>query len=221
MEEKILALAFCLGGIIIGLILPAMSQKIISRKLLKKGIKPGIDLGYLKSHTKLGVCLINAGLWLLTVLSLENIITSILLSTLFTLAILITIIDIKIRTIPNELILIMSAVGIAFQTLHFGFSSLLGVFASMIGMMVFFIAVAGLVGLCKVGAGDVKLAGAMGLTLGFPNIITALAVMSVAVLIYSLVGFVTKKLSLQSMVPFAPFMMLGTGLSLIRILGMI
>ena len=218
MGSKILALvAFCLGGIIIGLMLSTMAQKIIYHKSLKKGIKLGEDTVYLKPLTKLGVCLLNSGLWTLTVLRLGNIITSILLSSLFTLAILIAIIDIKIRTIPNELVLLLSIVGIAFQILHFGFSSLPGAFVSMTGMMISFLAVAALVGLCKVGAGDVKLAGAMGLALGFPNIITAIAVMSAAILIYSLLGFITKKLSLQSMVPFAPFMMLGTVFSLIRI----
>lgn len=213
-----MALAFCLGGIIIGLMLSTMTQKIICHKSLKKGIKLGKDTGCLKPLTKFGVCLLNSGLWTFTVLRLGNIITSILLSSLFTLAFLITITDIKIRTIPNELVLLMSIVGIAFQMFHFGFSSLLGAFASMLGMGASFTAVAALVGLCKVGAGDVKLAGAMGLVLGFPNIITALVVMSAAIAIYSLLGFITKKLSLQSMVPFAPFMMLGTVFSLIRIL---
>lgn len=216
-----MALAFCLGGIIIGLMLPNIVQKMINHKLLKKGIKLGEDAGRLKPLTKLGVCLLNSGLWSLTVLRLGSIITSILLSFLFTLAILITITDIKIRTIPNEFVLLMSTVGIAFQMIHFGFSSLLGACASMLGTVVSFTAVAALVGLCKVGAGDVKLAGAMGLVLGFPNIITALAVMSAAILIFSLLGFITKKLSLQSMVPFAPFMMLGTVLTLIRILIML
>lgn len=60
----------------------------------------------------------------------------------------------------------------------------------------------------------------MGLVFGFPNIITALVVMSAAILIYSSVGFITKILSLQSMVPFAPFMMFGTVFSLIRIIVM-
>jgi leader peptidase (prepilin peptidase)/N-methyltransferase len=220
LASKVLALAFCLGGTIIGLLLPAISQKIICRKSFQKGIKPGMDTGYLKPYTKLGVCLLNALLWSFTVLRLENIKTAILLSSLFTFAILVTIIDIKIRIIPNELVLLMATAGVAFQALHFGFSSLVVAVASMIGMVGSFTAVAGLVGLCKVGAGDVKLAGAMGLVLGFPNIITALAVMSAAILIYSSVGFITKKLSLQSMVPFAPFMMFGTVFSLIRILVM-
>ena len=128
---------------------------------------------------------------------------------LFTIAVIIAIIDIRIRIIPNELLLIMLAMGIAYQAVSFGLMAILTSLVCMVVMIIVFTAVAGFVGMDKVGAGDVKLAGAMGLVLGYPNVITAVLIMSAVFLIFTLIGMTLRKLTLKSMLPFAPFMMTG------------
>ena len=61
----------------------------------------------------------------------------------------------------------------------------------------------------KGGMGDVKLAFFMGLILGFPNIIPALIIAHVATL-FLWVGVAFKWLDRRALIPFAPFLALGT-----------
>ncbi len=136
-----------------------------------------------------------------------------------TLGLIIAYIDVKIRIIPNELVLVILIFGIVFQITYFGFNALFGAVISMIVMMVVFTAVAGFVGFGKVGAGDVKLAGVMGLSLGYPLIITAIGIMAVVLLIYILTGMALKKIYLSTMLPFAPFMIIGYISALLTLVG--
>lgn len=137
------------------------------------------------------------------------------MSLIFTLSVIIAIIDLQIRLIPNELVLALLVLGLIFQITYFGKESLPSSILTMFGMMLIFSVVAGAMGFGKVGAGDVKLAGAIGLTLGYPNILTALIVLAALIVIYCSIGLATKRLTLRSMFPFAPFMMAGTVSALI------
>jgi prepilin signal peptidase PulO-like enzyme (type II secretory pathway) len=112
----------------------------------------------------------------------------------------------------------MAAAGIAFQISHSGISALVPSFVCMAVMMVLFAVAAVIVGFDKVGAGDVKLAGVMGLALGYPGIVTALMYMSASLLIFSAFGLILRRITVKSMLPFAPFMMLGMSVSLAYIL---
>jgi len=124
----------------------------------------------------------------------------------------------KTRIIPNELVLATIAVGVCFQITYYGAISMITALFTMAGMMILFSVAAGMVGFGKVGAGDMKLAGAMGLALGYPGILTALAAMSAGLLIYSLTGLFLRKLTMKSAFPFAPFMMLGLAVSLLKLI---
>ena len=112
----------------------------------------------------------------------------------------------------------MIVLGLAFQAVQFGLSALFPALLCMVAMMILFSAVAGFIGFDKVGAGDVKLAGTMGLALGYPAIISGLIIMSVVFVLFTLAGLVTKKLTLKTMVPFAPFMMTGMVFALLYII---
>ncbi|MBA4347355.1 MAG: hypothetical protein C0413_00680 [Clostridiales bacterium] len=117
-------------------------------------------------------------------------------------------IDAKNRVIPNELvlsILILSAVfgitgAIRFQIWH----SLLGL---VVCFIIFFLP--GLFGK-QVGAGDVKLAAAMGFALGLTGSLYAIACMGALVLIYT---FLDNRLPLaerlKTMIPMGPFLAIG------------
>jgi leader peptidase (prepilin peptidase)/N-methyltransferase len=197
---------FGIIGLIIGYKITDISNKIINYKRLETDID---ENNFLNSKIMLVlITVITVVLWALSG-SINNTIIGLLISAQITIGIIIAYIDVKIRIIPNELVLAMIIVGILFQAINFGLLALIGAVISMIVMMVVFTSVASFVGFGKVGAGDVKLAGAMGLSLGYPLIITALGVMAVALLIFILTGMVLKKIYLSTMLPFAPFMIIG------------
>ena len=202
-------------GAILGFMIPVIAQKIIIYKCNKKNLVPGPDSWYTSYFFRFCTCLLCIVIWAFAGIRMESFPVAILLSLLVTAAILITIVDFRIRIIPNELALFLSLTGIIFLFLHSGINSLIPAALSMIAMMILFTTVGGIVGFGKVGAGDVKLAGAMGLALGYPDIKTALIIMSTSILIYIISGLIMRKLTLRSMFPFAPFMMLGTALTLI------
>ena len=57
--------------------------------------------------------------------------------------------------------------------------------------------------------------GAMGLVLGFPLSVYGLFIMSVMLVMFSLIGIAMGRMTHVSMIPLAPFMMLGQVASLI------
>jgi prepilin signal peptidase PulO-like enzyme (type II secretory pathway) len=217
LERLVYYFFICLAGAAAGFMLPEAAQRISDYKNRKKGTDQPVSLLFISLPVKMTVSILNAILWLYSGFGTVLFLQAFALSLLFSLAILISIIDLRIRIVPNELVLAMCAAGVVFQLTFFGIRLLLSSVFIMLGMMILFTAVAGFVGFGKVGAGDVKLAGVMGFSLGYPSILTALAAMSAALLIYSLGGLITRKLTLKSAFPFAPFMMLGLAVSLLRI----
>jgi len=204
-----------IAGLVIGYKVPEFSQRIMQ---YKKG-KDFTGIGIESFNTIMLLCLLSGVIWGYSFYKFDNILNAAILAVLMTLGLIIAYIDVKIRIIPNELILVISILGIVLQITYFGFNALFGAAISMIVMMVVFTAVAGFVGFSKVGAGDVKLAGVMGLSLGYPLIITAIEIMAVVLLIYILTGMALKKIYLSTMLPFAPFMIIGYITALLTLVG--
>lgn len=202
-----------IAGLIIGYKIPEISQRIMQ---YKKG-KDYTGIGKESFNIMMLLCLLNGLIWGYSFYQLDNILYAAILAVLMTLGLIIAYIDVKIRIIPNELVLAKLILGIVFQITYFGFTALLGAAISMIVMMVVFTAVAGFVGFGTVGAGDVKLAGVMGISLGYPLIITAIGIMAIALLIFILSGMALKKIYLSTMLPFAPFMIIGYIIALLTL----
>lgn len=133
-------------------------------------------------------------------------------------------VDMRLMLIPDETVIGLSLVGVAFSS--YG-DSFLGAYAALFPQFVtplFNHVAGGLFGLAlldfivvasrgrAMGMGDVKLAGAMGLILGFPDIVFALALMFLVGGIWSM-GLLALKwgkgATMKSMVPFGPFMVAG------------
>lgn len=128
-------------------------------------------------------------------------------------------IDKRIHIIPNEMVLAMIPIAALFQLYSAGWMGLLKGLAAMAALVVVF-AILGLIfGFEKMGAGDVKLLGIMGLVLGFPMIIYGLFIMSIALVVFSLIGMAMGKMTHVSMIPLAPFMMLGQVAALILLIS--
>jgi leader peptidase (prepilin peptidase)/N-methyltransferase len=196
--------------------IPDISNRIIEYKKRKKNFETN-ESKELSNILKLLICLFNFAAWIATGLYTDNIVTAVLIGIQITLGLIIAVIDINIRIIPNELVLTLIILGITFQTINFGFKNILGAIISMIAVMIIFTAVAGFMGFGKVGAGDVKLAGAIALALGYPLIITAVGIMAIVLLTYILIGLALKKIYLSTMLPLAPFLSAGYILALLTI----
>jgi leader peptidase (prepilin peptidase)/N-methyltransferase len=216
--NAVLTSVWGITGGLLGFMIPVITKKISAYKCRKKGIarerKEDLDSLFIR----LTVCLCNAVLWALAGYRMTNILSSLLVSFLFSLAFAVALTDWQIRIIPNELVLAMFVSGLGLQTTIGGQHALLLSLLSMAGMILLFTAVAAITGFRMIGAGDMKLAGAMGAALGYPHLLVALMVMSAALFLYGSIGLLTKRLTLISTFAFAPFMMLGTVVSLIRII---
>jgi Flp pilus assembly protein, protease CpaA len=204
-----------LVGLVAGYYLFIWTEKLIKKKCLQRNNKN--EDPFNKNYIKIAFCIINAVAWAWAGLQVGEPLDMLLFAILFSLATMIAMIDLRIHTIPNELVIAILIIGICFQLIHFGGRSLLIAVACMLGIMILFMIVAAIVGFDKVGAGDVKLAGAMGLVLGYPHILSAVLVMCVAMLIFIFIGMKTYRLTLKSMYAYGPFMMIGLIVALISI----
>lgn len=202
-------------GLLIGWKIPELSKKIME---YKRGKAIELNEVLYSNVAKYAICLINGAAWALSGLNIENPIIALLIALQITICVVIAFIDINIRIIPNECVLIIVVVGLMFQLMNYGLKALLPALVSMVVMMAVFTSVAAFVGFGKVGAGDVKLAGAMGLALGYPLIMTGVGIMAAVLFAFIAVGMALKKLALASMLPLAPFITAGYAGVLITLL---
>lgn len=148
------------------------------------------------------IILFNGAAWCFTAYTAESLFAAVLISVQISLGIIFAYIDIKIRIIPNELILVLClALGITYQTFNYGLEGILGSIICMVFIMIVFTALATFMGLGKVGAGDVKLAGAIGFALGYPSVVTAMGAMAAVLLGYILIGLALRKFAWQLCYP--------------------
>jgi leader peptidase (prepilin peptidase)/N-methyltransferase len=201
-------------GLLIGYVVPDISLKIMEYKKGKENIKKS-ECFLLSKLSKICFCLFNGVTWAVAGFYIDSAFIASLINIQITLGLIIAFIDINIRIIPNELVLIIIILGIIFQTINYGLYGIIGSIMSMIFIMIVFTAIAGFMGFGKVGAGDVKLAGAIGLALGYPLIITAMGTMAIVLLVCILAGLALKKIQLSTMLPLAPFLAAGYVFSLL------
>lgn len=203
----VVSVLFSIVGLFVGFIILDISKRIIN---YKNGIYKISENSFIYTKWfRIIILILNGTLWMITGLYSANLLTGLLIAVQITIGLIIGFIDICIRIIPNELVLTLLVLGIIFQILNYGLYALIVALLCMIIMMMVFVSVAAFVGFGKVGAGDVKLAGVIGLALGYPLIITAIYAMAIVLLIYISAGMATKKISLATMFPLAPFLISG------------
>lgn len=206
---------FGLAGAGLGFFLPDLSRRLVRYKCEKKDQALPPDANDPSILLKLLFFVLMAFVWAAAALKMETLPSAFFLSLLVSVSFAVILIDLWIRIIPNELVLALFLVGAAFQLSLSGPLALLVSVFCMAVMMMLFTAVAAFMGFGKVGAGDVKLAGAMGFALAYPDVVTAVIVMSAAFFLFTAVGLLFRKVTLRTMVPFAPFMMCGMIVSLL------
>lgn len=120
----------------------------------------------------------------------------------------VTVNDMKRREIPDLTTIVFSLLFIAVVWWFDGPSGLL---AGAIGAAVpaVLLLVAMLIKKNSVGLGDIKMVAACGLICGFPGVFFVMFRAALAILVYSLIMLIFKKLKLKSELPFAPFLLFG------------
>lgn len=197
-------------GIIAGLFIFPLCERVSAYKLTFKDEKLTESRFFSSRIAIAAFALLNGAVWYLLARLYVSLPVLILSCVLAFLAITVALIDARIHIIPNEAVLIFAALGLTLQTLLFGWKNgLLFAFLTMVGAMLVFIAVGLIIGLGKVGAGDVKLAGAMGAVVGLSGITAGLTVLAASLLLYIIIGFLVNKINIKSMFPYAPFISAG------------
>ena len=199
---------FAIIGLYTGYIIPKLSLKLIKYKKKTKNIDSK-EAQLFDSRINILIILFNGAAWCFTAYAAESLFAAVLICVQISLGIIFAYIDIKIRIIPNELVLVLLTLGIIYQAFNYGLEGILGAIICMVFIMIVFTALATFMGLGKVGAGDVKLAGAIGFALGYPSVVTAMGAMAAVLLGYILIGLALRKIRLTTMLPLAPFLVAG------------
>nr|WP_320027285.1 A24 family peptidase [uncultured Acetobacterium sp.] len=126
---------------------------------------------------------------------------------LFSICIILSAVDISIRKIPNELVLMTLFIGGAFLITGQPIMSLsINIFGLLIGFIIFFLPA--MIGK-GAGWGDVKYAAAVGFCLGAYGMISAIMIMTFFLMIYASYLIISRKGNLKSKVALGPFMASG------------
>lgn len=215
MTQSTITLVLGGAGAGLGCLLPTLIRKIdaVRRGNGRTGICAALCAG--APWAKPLFCLASAAAWVVGSLTMGGLAAGFLLGLVLVLALLLAVIDLRVRVIPNELVLALLLTGVVFQLYHGGVAALLNAMLTMVALALLFLLFAALLGLGMVGAGDVKLAAAMGMVLGYPAVMPAMIIMSTAFALVGLGGLLSRRLTLKSMLPFAPFLMLGMVVSLL------
>ena len=128
----------------------------------------------------------------------------------------VVVIDYKLQIIPNRLNLTMFEVGLIFTFIYGFFDTAISI-NMLLGMLAgggIFLAITLLGGLIygkeAMGLGDVKLMGALGLFFGLTNIIIIALLSFLIGAILSILLIVTKIKKMDEYIPFGPFIVIGT-----------
>ena len=130
------------------------------------------------------------------------------------------VIDYRLQIIPNRLNLTIFEVGLIFAFLY-GISNVAITINMLLGMLVgggIFLLITLIGGIFygkeAMGFGDVKLMGALGIYFGFSNIIIITLVSFLIGAVLSIVLLVSKKKKTDEYIPFGPFIVLATYISI-------
>ena len=181
-------------GLILGLNLFKLSEKIINYKCnqLNKEL-PSEDI--VSKKMKNIFIIIHTLLYILGFYFIP-IPQSIFVAIFITLALVITLVDISIRIIPNESVLFLLTIGVIYRIVDGGIASLKGSLLGLLlitglflgcGLIVYFMR-----GTIGVGAGDLKLAMVIAITIGYPGVIYFLFGLAIALLGYLGIKIVSR-----------------------------
>ena len=155
--------------------------------------------------------LLMGGFFLLTayLIGTENITQLIFYLFITFVFVLVTMYDILYQEIPDEVVLPAIVITIAYQWITGGLGAVdlwTGIAIPTIFFGALFFASRGR----WLGGGDIRVGALMGAILGWPNILLGLFLGYLTGALFSTIGLITGKISRKSLIPFAPFLLLGT-----------
>jgi prepilin signal peptidase PulO-like enzyme (type II secretory pathway) len=126
---------------------------------------------------------------------------------------LVAIVDLKYRLVLNVLIYPAAVVTLFLRSIPPGRDTIISLLGGVVGLSLF--SLAALVRRGGMGAGDVKLAALIGLMVGFPRVLWALALGVLAGGVTSVLLFLFRLRGLKSYIPYAPFLCSGAIIALV------
>ena len=196
-------------GLVLGYFVPVMAQKLIDYKSEKKNKTYDVYFWYPQNVCQIVCAILSAGglgycgylnpSWFLLIL----------VGIIWILGMITILVDLRIRIIANEVILALLGLAVVFRMISDGPASLLNSFLTMVVIMFACILLGKIMGLWKVGAGDVKLFGVVGLLYGYPNVFAPVLIMSVAIVVFCIIGLKLYRLTMKTMFAMAPFIVVG------------
>lgn len=204
---------YIIFSIILGLSIPSISFKLIEYKCSKSNLEvPKVFSKAIYIYISLIIGSIGFIIGALDVAVYVYIFTIILIG----ISLSISLIDLKISIIPNEMLLIIFFVGIIFRFFIGGFSGIINSFIGA-GIMAIFFGISTIIfGTSKLGAGDIKLATVSGFIASFEYLSTLLFMMALSIGIVCTIGLISKKLKRTDMIPFAGFIIFGMDMALLQ-----
>jgi leader peptidase (prepilin peptidase)/N-methyltransferase len=153
--------------------------------------------------------------WLLAALLGPTALRSVELGAVVSAAVALTLIDARIRTIPNDLVAALLCVEAALAFLEGGLAQFPGRLVGLLCALTLFLVAMLLAGPGKVGGGDVKLAAAAGFAAGFPDVLAAILLMALLASLTGGIGIALKKMGRTAPMPFAGFIAGGLALAML------
>ena len=206
-----------ISGLVIGWFIPNMYRGVIEYKCAQRSRDTPSFNSSIWHNVLFGIG--NMLMYAFAMVLTGDYVLSMSASILISLAVIITAVDIKIRLIPNELVLVLLLMGVVYRLNLAGVSGILASLAGALIMVLLFGLSGKIAGFNKVGAGDLKLSFAIGIVCASTNIVPALMVMAVTLAVVSVGGMLIGKLRRTDMIPFAGFMMAGMTAGIINSLN--
>jgi leader peptidase (prepilin peptidase)/N-methyltransferase len=126
------------------------------------------------------------------------------------------VIDIEHRRVLNVMLAPAAVISLGLSLLPGSPSLLQAVIGGVVGFGLFLLI--GIIGRGRMGAGDVKLAGVIGLMTGFPDVLIALALGIIAGGLAALALVLTRRAGMKSYIAYAPYLCVGAMVALARLL---
>lgn len=137
-------------------------------------------------------------------------IDTVLMMALFSVLLVVFMIDYKTLTIPNGLVIFIGVLGVVNTFYHRDewITYVIGFFAASLVLLLIAIITKG-----KMGGGDIKLMAVAGLVIGWQNILLALFIGSIFGAIIGLTLIALKVMDRKEMIPFGPYLCVGIMIS--------
>lgn len=202
------ALLYGLLGLGVGVLLSRTGRRLAHTRSTASDVSAAFDVGVLAPWPAVAAGAGFAALWLVY----GSATTTLVLSLYFSIFLLIFVLDLAYRWIPNVVLLPATALAIAISLLTGQppiTSALLG---GLVGFVWFFIMAVAYRG--AMGAGDVKLAGVIGLITGFPGVVAALTIGIIIGGVAAALLLISRRKTRKSYIPYGPFLVTGALITL-------